>query len=273
MNRLKAEKQESVLCALVEGTSIRSVERMTGVHRDTITRLMLRAGRTSREVMDVLMRDLKCEHIEVDEIWTYVGKKEAQVRPDDDPLETGDSWCWVALDPETNIVPTFHVGKRTRRDADWFMRDLSWRLANRIQLSADGLSHYVTAVEASFGGQVDFATIVKSYESEQSSGRYSPPRRVVAADKHIIVGDSDLARTSTSLVERSHLTLRMQQRRFTRLTNAFSKKRENLEAAVALHFAWYNFVRPHRTLRTTPAIAAGVTTRQWTMADLVGLAA
>ena len=273
MNRLKPEKQAAVLTALTEGCSVRSVERMTGVHRGTITRLVLRVGQTSREVMDVLMRDLLCRRIEVDEVWCYVGKKEAQVTAADDPAEVGDFWTWVALDPETKIVPSFHIGKRTTGDSQAFMRDLAWRLQNRVQLSADGLPHYREAVEVAFRGRVDFGSIVKSYESEQrGSGRYSPPRKVVAVDKSAVIGNPNPDLISTSLVERQHLTMRMQMRRLTRLTSGFSKKRENLEAAVALHFCWYNFVRSHRTLGTTPAIAAGVTNRRWAIADLVALA-
>ena len=274
MNRLKPEKQVMVLSALTEGMSIRSVERLTGVHRDTIMRLTVRVGRTCREVQDVLMRDLPCERIEVDEAWCFVGKKEAQVKPEDNPAEVGDAWIWVALDPSSKIVPTFRVGKRFREDADAFMRDLSWRMRNRVQLSSDGLPHYVAAVEAGFHGRVDWATIVKSYESEQmGSGRYSPPRRVVAVDKERRVGQPNFDRVSTSLVERQHLTMRMHMRRLTRLTNGFSKKRAHLEAAVALHFGWYNLIRPHRTLGTTPALAAGVTTHPWSFEDLVRLSA
>ena len=272
MNRLPPEKQVVVLSALVEGASIRSVERMTGVHRDTIMRLMLRVGKSCREVMDVLMRDLKCERVEVDEIWAYVGKKEGQVARADDRRQVGDFWTWVALDSDTRLVPTYHIGKRTAWDARTFMRDLSWRLANRVQLSSDGLPHYIEAVEQAFRGQVDYATIVKSYESEQrGSGRYSPPREVRAVNKNVIVGNPDTALISTSLVERQNLTMRMQMRRFTRLTNGFSKKRSHLEAAVALHYGWYNFIREHRTLGTTPAIAAGVTNRRWAFNDLVEL--
>ncbi len=272
MNKLRPEVQERVLGALVEGNSVRSVERMTGVHRDTIGRLLLRVGQTSREVLDVLMRDLSCQRVEVDEIWTFVGKKEGQVGNADNPAEVGDFWTWVAMDSETKIVPTYRIGKRTREDAHAFLYDLSWRLANRVQLSTDGLPHYVAAVEAAFGGNVDYATIVKTYETEQrGSGRYSPPREVKDVDKKAIQGNPDMDLVCTSYVERNNLTMRMQMRRFTRLTNGFSKKREGLEAAVALHFAWYNFVRPHRSLKTTPAIAAGVTNRRWTMADLVGL--
>lgn len=272
MNKLRPEIQERVLGALVEGNSVRSVERMTGVHRDTIGRLLLRVGQTSREVLDVLMRDLPCQRVEVDEIWCFVGKKEGQVGDADDPAEVGDFWTWVAMDSDTKIVPAYRIGKRTREDAHAFLHDLSWRLANRVQLSTDGLPHYVQAVEAAFGRNVDYATIVKWYETEQrGSGRYSPPREIKEVDKKAIQGNPDMDLVCTSYVERNNLTMRMQMRRFTRLTNGFSKKRESLEAAVALHFAWYNFVRPHRSLKTTPAIAAGVTNRRWAMADLVEL--
>ena len=272
MNKLKLETQTQVINGLIEGMSVRSVERLTGVHRDTILRLMVRVGEASQRMMDANLQDLSCSRIEVDEIWCYVGKKQRHVALSDDPSEVGDFWTWVALDADTKLVPAHLVGKRDAVTAQAFMSDVSSRLANRVQLSSDGLRLYIEAVERSFGGQVDYATVVKSYEAEPiGPGRYSPPK-VVSTEKSKVVGNPVEALISTSYVERQNLTLRMANRRFTRLTNAFSKKAENLKAAVALHFAWYNFVRKHKTLGTTPAVAAGVVRRPWALNEIVELA-
>lgn len=269
MNKLKPELQVTVLNALVEGSSIRSTERMTGVHRDTIMRLLLRVGGRCETILDETMRDLTCRRIELDEIWTYVGKKQRHVLRTDDPWKVGAFWVWVALDSDSKIVPTYRVGKRDALTARAFVRDLASRLTNRVQLNSDGLRLYIEAVEAAFGGDVDYAQIVKSYEAEPvGPGRYSPPK-VVDLSKSAWVGMPDLDVASTSYVERGNLTMRMHMRRLTRLTNGFSKKVENLSAAVALHFAWYNLIRPHSTIKTTPAVAAGVVERPWTMYDLV----
>ncbi len=272
MNRLKADRQETVIRALVEGASIRSVERMTRIHRDTIMRLMVNVGTTCGSILDELMRDLTCQRIELDEVWCYVGKKQRHVRDSDDESAFGDFWTWVSMDAETKLVPSFMVGKRDAATAQVFIEDLSSRLANRVQLSSDGLKLYIEAIEESFGGNVDYAQIVKSYEAEPlGPGRYSPPK-VTSVEKHLIAGRPAWDTISTAYIERQNLTMRMQMRRFTRLTNAFSKKVENLRAAVALHFAYYNLVRRHRTLGTTPAVAAGVVGRPWTISELVWLA-
>ena len=271
MNKLKAEKQVAVIRALVEGSSIRSTERMTGVHRDTIMRLGVQVGTTCGEVLDQMMRGLRCQRIEVDEIWAYVGKKQRHVQDGENPAQVGDFWTWVAMDAETKLVPSFRVGKRDSANAHAFMTDLASRLENRVQLSSDGLRAYVDAVEAGFGPDVDYAQIVKAYETEPiGPGRYSPPK-VVSTDKYRIQGEPDMALASTSYVERGNLTMRMSMRRFTRLTNAFSKKVDNLKAAVNLHFAFYNLVRFHRTLGMPPAMAAGVTSGPWKIDDLVWL--
>lgn len=271
MNKLAIEKQEAVIRALVEGCSVRSTERMTGVHRDTILRLMVRVGNASEIILDDMMRGLNCERIEVDEIWTYVGKKQRHVSSDDNPSEVGDFYTWVAMDADTKLVPTYRVGKRDRPTAHAFMNDLSQRLNNRVQISSDGLRTYIDAIEESFGANVDYATIVKSYEAEPiGPGRYSPPK-VVSTEKNVIQGNPNQDYISTSYVERGNLTMRMSMRRFTRLTNAFSKKLENLQAAVSLHFAYYNLVRFHKTLKMPPAMAAGVTNDVWTLTDLIEL--
>ena len=215
------------------------------------------------------MRGLPCRRIQVDEIWAYVQKKQRWVTPGDDRRRVGDMWTFVALDPETKVVPTYRVGKRTAPVARAFMQDLSERLANRVQLSSDGLNTYAEAVKWAFGIEVDYGQAVKFYEAEPiGPGRYSPPR-VTHQEVARIQGRPDPAHISTSLVERQNLTMRMAMRRSTRLTNAFSKKVENLEAAVALHFAHYNFLRLHRSLRITPAMAADVTDRLWSMEELI----
>ncbi len=271
MNKLKPDKQAAVIRALVEGCSIRSTERMTGVHRDTIMRLMVQVGDTCGDILDHMMHGLRCQRIEVDEVWCYVGKKQRHLLSADDPAEVGDFYTWVAIDAETKLVPSFRVGKRDSANSYAFIADLASRLENRIQLSSDGLRAYVDAVDASFGADVDYAQIVKAYETESiGRGRYSPPK-VVATDKIRIMGRPNMRLASTSYVERGNLTLRMGSRRFTRLTNAFSKKVENLRAAVNLHFAFYNLIRFHKTLGMTPAMAAGILRSPWKIDDLVRL--
>lgn len=272
MNRLSMEQRTQAIGCLVEGSSIRSVERMTGIHRDTIMRLMVNVGNACDQFMRDQMTDLSCRRIQVDEIWTYVGKKQRFVTKRDNPRRVGDMWTFVALDADSKLVPTYRVGKRDLPTATAFMSDLSGRLMNRVQLSSDAMSSYVDATERAFGANVDYAQIVKVYEAEPiGPGRYSPPR-VVSTERSYFMGHPDPRHVSTSFVERQNLTMRMNMRRFTRLTNAFSKKVENLRAAVALHFAHYNFVRMHQSVRTTPAMAAGVTKRLWKLEELVELA-
>jgi len=272
MNKLNSQKQEMVIAALVEGNSIRSTERMHEVHRDTILRLMVRVGNACQKMMNDKMRNLKCEKIQVDEIWCYVGKKQRHIKKTDDINQCGDFWTWVAIDADSKLVPSHKVGKRDFYMATQFIDDLASRLANRIQLSSDMLSLYVEAVESSFGNNVDYGQIVKSYETEQiGPGRYSPPK-VISAKKTPIMGNPSFNDISTSYVERQNLTMRMSMRRFTRLTNAFSKKVENLKAAVALHFAHYNFVRIHSSLDVTPVMEAKIDIRLWTIGDLIELA-
>jgi IS1 family transposase len=269
MNKLKNEKKEAVIGALVEGNSIRSTERMTGVHRDTIMRLLVEVGTGCERLLDERMRNLTCRRIQADEIWAYVGKKQVNVRTTDDQLSTGDAWTFVAIDADTKIVPCYRIGKRTAANARLFMGDLASRLDNRVQLSTDGLKTYLSAIEAAFGRDVDYGRIVKTYEAEViGPGRYSPPK-VVATETTVMMGAPDERHISTSYVERQNLTMRMSMRRFTRLTNAFSKKIENLKAAVGLHFAHYNFVRVHNTLKVTPAMAAGVSSELWSIGDLL----
>jgi IS1 family transposase len=269
MNRLSLARRTQIIGALVEGNSIRSTERMTDTHRDTIMRLMVEVGTGCAKVQDEEMRNLNCKRIQVDEIWAYVGKKQRQMTPADNRNLVGDQWTFVAVDPDTKLVPAYLVGKRNLPTAIAFMTDLNERLANRVQLSSDALAAYVDATERAFGADVDYGQAVKFYEAEPiGPGRYSPPK-VVRAERKAIVGAPDRKHISTSIVERQNLTMRMSMRRFTRLTNGFSKKVENHRAAVALHFAHYNLVRLHSTLRVTPAMAAGVTNRLWSLEELV----
>jgi len=267
---LKTEKQIAVISRLVEGNSVRSIERMTGVHRDTILRLLVRVGDGCASLLDRTMQNLPCRIFEVDEIWTFVGKKQMRLNADErrNPA-LGDQYTFVALDAETKLIPAFTVRKRDGRTAKRFMMDLQSRLRGRVQITSDGFTPYVDAVEVAWGTDVDYAQLVKMYEAVHAGpGRYSPPR-ISEVVSTVINGDPNPARISTSYVERQNLTIRMACRRFTRLTNAFSKKIENLRAALARHFAYYNFVRIHRTLRVTPAMAAGVTDTLWTVKDLV----
>ena len=269
MNRLSLQDRTRIIGCLVEGNSIRSTERMTDTHRDTVMRLMVQVGEGCAKLMDDTMRNLTCQRLQVDEIWTYVQKKQRQVAPWEDHSRVGDQWTFVAIDADTKIVPSWLIGKRDLATARVFMSDLADRMDNRVQLSSDAMAAYVDSTSEAFGDNIDFGGIIKHYEAEPaSSGRYSPPR-VVRATREVIYSDPDQKHISTSYVERQNLTMRMSMRRFTRLTNAFSKKVENLRAAVALHFAHYNMVRVHRTLRVTPAMAAGVANSLWSMEELV----
>ena len=269
MNRLPLARRTQVINCLVEGNSLRSTERMTDTHRDTVMRLLVQVGDGCARLLDEQMRSLPCRRIQVDEIWAYVQKKQRHVTEGDDRSRVGDQWTFIALDPETKLIPVHRIGKRDLPTATAFLTDLAGRLTNRVQLSSDALAAYVDATEQAFGADVDYGQAVKFYEAEPiGPGRYSPPH-VVRSERTAITGTPDLAHISTSLVERQNLTMRMSMRRFTRLTNAFSKKVENLRAAVALHFAHYNMVRVHSSLRVTPAMAAGVSNRLWSLEELV----
>jgi len=266
---LPAEKKLAAVSALAEGNSIRSIERMTGVHRDTIMRLGVRVGEGCTAIMDEKMRGLNCKHVEVDEIWGFIGAKRKNAER---AGCYGDVWTFIALDADTKLIPSFVVGKRDSYHAKMFIEDLANRLQTRVQLSSDGLSAYMDAVDRGFGANVDYGQIVKTYDvvdlTGTAAGRYSPAE-VVKAEKTIVSGMPDVTRICTSHVEKQNHTLRMHCRRLTRLTNAFSKKLENFKAAVALNFAYYNFVKTHGALRCTPAMAAGVEQSQWTVAELI----
>ncbi len=268
-NNLNTDQQIAVIAALAEGCSIRSIERMTGIHRDTIMRLSVKVGVGCTRLMDETMRDLPCTRLEMDEIWGFVGKKEKHLKPEDSS-ELGSVWTFCAIDADTKLVPAFRVGERDSATADAFLKDVAGRMRNRVQISTDGLNAYVEAIEKAFGADADYGQIVKVYGSEvvQDNRRYSAPD-FVTAEKKVIAGQPEIEFISTSYVERLNATTRLHMRRLTRLTLAFSKKRENFKAAVGLHFAYYNFVMPHQTLRCTPAMAAGVFPTFWSVGDLV----
>jgi IS1 family transposase len=268
-NNLNTDQQIAVIAALAEGCSIRSIERMTGIHRDTIMRLSVKVGVGCTRLMDETMRDLPCTRLEMDEIWGFVGKKEKHLKPEDSS-ELGSVWTFCAIDADTKLVPAFRVGERDSATADAFLKDVAGRIRNRVQISTDGLNAYVEAIEKAFGADADYGQIVKVYGSEvvQDNRRYSAPD-FVTAEKKVIAGQPEIEFISTSYVERLNATTRLHMRRLTRLTLAFSKKRENFKAAVGLHFAYYNFVMPHQTLRCTPAMAAGVFPTFWSVGDLV----
>ncbi len=270
-NNLSTEKQAAIVHSLAEGNSIRSIERMTGVHRDTIMRLGLRVGEGCAAVMDSEMRGLNCRVIQMDEIWGFCGMKQKRTDAEDRRAGMGDVWTFVAIDAESRMVPAYLVSNTRRKyDATAFCEDLASRLNQRVQISSDALKSYADAVERGFGANVDYGQVVKVYGQEDIAAqrRYSPAK-LVGIHKEVVTGLPDEALISTSYVERQNLTMRMHMRRLTRLTNGFSKKIENFRAAVGLHFGYYNFVRVHKSLRCTPAMAGGVTDHIWTVPELM----
>ena len=272
MNKLSTEKRAAVLASLVEGNSIRSTVRMTGVAKNTVTKLLVEAGAVCATYQDKVLRDLTCKKIQCDEIWAYCYAKDKNVPADKrGQFGFGDVWTWTAIDPDTKLVVSWLVGLRNLEWAKAFMKDVQKRLANRVQLTTDGHKVYFEAVDEAFGADVDYAMLVKLYGKESAGeARYSPPK-CIGCRRQKLMGNPDPKDISTSMAERQNLTMRMNMRRFTRLTNAFSKKIENLEAAVALHFMYYNFVRIHQTLRVSPAMAAGVTDHLWEISDIINL--
>lgn len=272
MNKLTTEERKAVVACLVEGNSLRATVRMTGVHRTTIQKLLVELGAACSAYQDKVMRNLNCKLIQCDEIWSFVGSKEKNTTPEKKKQGCGDAWTWVALDPQSKLVPCWMVGTRDAGTAYHFIHDLAERLAHRVQLTTDGHKAYLGAVEDAFGCQIDYAMLIKIYGNEQQHGevRYSPAQ-CMGARKAAITGQPDTRHISTSHVERQNLTMRMQMRRFTRLTNGYSKKLENHEAAIALHYMHYNFCRIHHTLRVTPAMEAGVADHIWTLEEVIAL--
>lgn len=266
---LEIEKKTLAISMLCEGNSIRGVERMTGIHRDTIMRLAVRVGNGMKKVQDEMFTGLESKRIEIDEIWGFVGAKLLTTKTKE-VKGACDVWTWIALDADTKLVPSWHVGDRKQVDADALISDLKSKLVNRPQISTDGLSNYIWATEKAFGSDVDYGSIVKTYSQRDLKGarRYSLPE-VVSTKKEVMQGNPDVDKISTSYVEKQNHTLRMHCRRLARLTNAFSKKRENFEAAISLHYGYYNLVKSHKTIKCTPAMEAGKAQTFWTVRDLV----
>jgi len=270
MNRLSLEQQALVIGILVEGNSINATVRMTGVSKVTILKLLAEVGPKCADYQDRTFRGLKCKRIQCDEIWQFVYAKQKNVpEKKRGQFGYGDVWTWVAIDADTKLVPSFMVGNRDGQSARIFIDDLAGRLAHRVQLTTDGLKAYLNAVEDSFGCEIDYAMLNKIYQSSQEETRYSPAR-CVGCERRTVMGQPDPDHVSTSYVERQNLTMRMSMRRFTRLTNGFSKKIENHAYAVAIHYMHYNFCRIHKTLRVTPAMEAGLTDHVWTIEEMLG---
>lgn len=271
MNQLPFEKEVQIANALIEGVSVRATARLLSVEHKTVLRVLQRIGTKCSEFLDKTIRGVRSKRVQVDEIWTYVFKKEARITAND-PAERGDQYVFIALDADSKLAISRTIGKRNAITAYYLMQDLKGRLVNRVQLTTDGFRPYLMAVEDNFGADIDYAMLVKVYgkgtHDKEVPEWYKPPQ-VLAAIPTRIMGNPEWTHISTSYIERQNLTLRMQARRFTRLTNAFSKTLTNLCAQVALHFAHYNFVRIHQTLRCTPALAAGITDHVWTMPEML----
>jgi IS1 family transposase len=272
VNKLNTEDRARIVAALVEGNSMRAVSRMTGIARNTINKLLVDLGEACSMYQDKAFRNLSCKRIQCDEIWSFVGCKEKNLSAEKMAQGWGDVWTWVALDSETKLVPTWFVGERHAGAAYHFMHDLAERLAHRVQLTTDGHGAYLSAVEDAFGANIDYAQLVKIYGAapEGPQVRYSPAI-CMGARKGVISGNPDFKHVSTSHVERQNLTMRMSMRRFTRLTNGFSKKVENHEYMLALHYMYYNFCRIHQTLRVTPAMEASVSDHVWSLDEVISL--
>jgi IS1 family transposase len=272
MNKLSREDRAKILHLLCEGSSIRAITRLTGASKNTVSKLLIDAGRACAAYQDRVLRNLTCKRIQVDEIWSFVRVKHNNMaKAKVVSADAGDVWTWIGLDADTKLIASFYVGDRSYGAARDFIADLAERLANRVQLTSDGHRAYLKAVEEAFGTDIDYAMLQKIYgqENPKTPERRYSPAVCIGAEKKAITGNPDPDHISTSYVERQNLTMRMSMRRFTRLTNGFSKKIANHACAVALHSMFYNFVRIHQTIKMTPAMAAGVSNRLWEMTDLV----
>ena len=273
MNKLSTEKRAQIIGMLVEGNSMRSVSRMADCSINTVTKLLIDVGKACAEYQDKALRNLTCKRIQCDEIWSFCYSKEKNV-PEEHrgELGYGDVYTWTAMCADTKLVPSFLVGRRDMAHAKVFIQDLADRLKNRVQLTTDGHKVYLDAIENAFAGDIDYAMLVKLYETSptEDQRKYSPVD-CTGTKIRKISGNPSPQYVSTSFVERQNLTMRMSMRRFTRLTNGFSKKVENLFYAVALHFMYYNFARIHKTLRVTPAMEAGIADHVWTLEEIIGL--
>ena len=271
MNRLSTAERARVVASLVEGNSIRATVRMTGVAKNTIVKLLSELGPVVSAYQDKTFRNLTCKRVQCDEIWSYCYAKNKNITPEikEKSPSAGDIWTWTAIDADTKLMLSWLVASRDLESAKTFMQDVASRVANRVQLTTDAYRPYLTAVDNAFGTEIDYSQLHKIYSSE-STGRYSPAV-CIGCKKLEVSGDPDPKHVSTSYVERANLTIRMSIRRFTRLTNAFSKKIENHAAMVSLYFMYYNFGRVHQTLRVTPAMEAGIADHVWSIEEIVGL--
>jgi IS1 family transposase len=274
MNRLPLAKRAQIIGLLVEGNSLRATSRLADVSINTVTKLLVDAGRACAEYQNSAIRDLSCRRVQIDEIWAFCYAKAKNVAAAKAaPEGAGDIWTWTALDADTKLMVSYYVGDRSGESAMIVADDLRTRIASeRVQITTDGHNAYLRAIEEAFGADADYAVLEKVYRTDPAAkqGRYSPPV-CTGAKKRVIEGEPDQAHVSTSYVERQNLTMRMSMRRFTRLTNAFSKKVENHAYAVALHFMWYNFGRIHKTLRVTPAMEAGISNHVWSLEEVASL--
>ncbi len=273
MNKLTHEKRVQLVNCLIEGCSIRATVRMTGVAKKTVMRFLVEIGEVCADFQDRVMRNLSCRRVQLDELWGFNYCKAKNVTPEiaEKIPGAGDVWLWVAIDAETKLVPCWRLGDRNAGTAYGFVRDLAERLSNRIQLTSDGHRVYLDAVESAFGSNVDFSMLVKMYGSDRESETRYSPAECIGCRTIPVIGRPDPKHISTSYVERQNWSVRTAMRRYTRLSNGFSRKIENHAAAIALNYFAYNFIKIHRTLRVSPAMAAGVTDRLWDASDLVGL--
>ena len=272
MNRLPLEKRVQIINLLCEGTSLRATSRLADVSINTVTKLLVEVGKACQKYHDENVKGLTAKRVQCDEIWSFVYAKDKNIPEEKQGLHgIGSIWTWVAMDSESKLTISWLVGNRDAEFANMFIQDVKARLANRVQLTTDGLKAYLEAVEDNFGAEIDYAQLIKLYGESLDKERTYSPVKCTGTEKKVIVGNPQAKHVSTSHIERQNLTMRMHMRRFTRLTNAFSKKVENHAHAVALHFMFYNFVRIHKTLRVTPAMQAGLTTKLWEVEDLVKL--
>jgi IS1 family transposase len=271
MNKLSTAKRTAIVQALCEGCSIRATVRMTGASKNTAAKLLVEMGEACSAYQDKTIRGIKSRRVQCDEIWSFVGAKAKNATDEQKAAGWGDCWTWTALDLDSKLIVSYRLGGRELETAYYFMDDLAGRLANRVQLSTDGHRAYLDAVDGAFDGEIDYAMVDKIYRAMPAgAGRYSPPA-CIGCKTRVISGDPNAKHISTSHVERQNLTMRMSMRRFTRLTNGFSKKLENHAAMVSLYFMYYNFARVHQTLRVTPAMGAGIADHIWSVEEIVGL--
>jgi IS1 family transposase len=272
MNKLDQTARAQALQMMAEGISLRAITRLTGISRTTLHKLLEDAGQAFSEYQDRTLMNLPCKRLQVDEAWAFNYCKQKNVpKAKAAPIGAGDIWTWVGLDAQSKLAVSWYVGGRDSEAAMIFMDDLAKRLANRVQLTSDGHRAYLEAIEGAFGGDIDYAMLVKVYGADPEGQKRYSPAQCLGAIKQTVIGTPDPKHVSTSYIERQNLTMRMSMRRFTRLTNAFSKKMENHIAAIALHCMYYNFVRIHQTLRVTPAMQAGVTDHAWEVSEIIAL--